>query len=96
MATYISLLKFTDQGIKTIKDSPSRLDAAKRAWQAAGGRVTAFYLTLGTHDAVVIGEVPDDAAAAKLLLQTGALGNVTTTTFRAFTEDEYRKIIASL
>ena len=96
MATYISLLKFTDKGIATIKDSPNRLDNAKKVWQAAGGNLKSFYLTNGQYDAVVISEAPDDATVAKLALATGSAGAVRTETFRAFTEDEYRKIIASL
>lgn len=96
MATYITLLKFTQQGIKDIKGSPGRLENAKKAWAAAGGSIKGFYLTMGRYDAVVVNEAPDDTAVAKLALQTGSLGNVTTETLRAFTEDEYRKIIASL
>lgn len=96
MATFISLLKFTDKGMATIKDSPNRLDNAKKGWQAAGGNIKAFYLTTGQYDAVVISEAPDDATVARLALQTGAAGAVKTETFRAFTEDEYRKIIAAL
>ncbi len=96
MATYVTLLKYTQQGIKDIKHSPDRLDNAKRAWSQAGGSLKAFYLTMGQYDAVVISELPDDATVARLALATGSLGNVTTETLRAFTEDEFRKIIASL
>ena len=96
MAAYISLLKFTQQGIKDIKNGPSRLDAAKKAYKAVGAEIKAYYLTMGEYDAVVIGDVPDDVTAARIALVTGALGNVTTQTLRAFTEDEYRKIVASL
>ncbi len=96
MATYISLLKFTQQGIKDIKGSPARLDSAKKAVAAMGGSIKAVYLTLGAYDLVVVSELPDGAAAARFLLATGALGNVSTETLSAFTEDEYRRIIASL
>jgi uncharacterized protein with GYD domain len=96
MATYITLLKFTQQGIRDIKGSPGRLDSAKKAYAAAGGSIKGFYLTMGRYDAVVLSELPDDTAAAKVALQTGSLGNVSTETLRAYTEDEYRKIIASL
>lgn len=96
MATYITMLRFTQQGIKDIKGGPGRLDAAKKAYAAAGGSIKAFYLTMGRYDAVVVSELPDDGAAARIALQTGSLGNVTTETLRAYTEDEYRKIIASL
>jgi uncharacterized protein with GYD domain len=96
MATYITLLKFTQQGIKDIKGGPGRLDDAKKRYAAAGGSIKAFYLTMGRYDAVVVTELPDDTAVAKVALQTGAQGNVTTETLRAYTEDEYRKIVASL
>jgi len=96
MATYITLIRFTQQGIENIKESPARLDAAKQAFQAMGGRVKEFYLVTGAYDAVVIGEVPDDETMAKLALAIGSTGAIRTETFRAFTEDEYRKIIAAL
>jgi len=96
MATYITLLKYTQQGIKDIKNSPNRLDSARKAWKAAGGELKSFYLTMGRYDAVVVSELPDDASVARLALATGSQGNVTTETLRAFGEDEFRKIIASL
>ena len=96
MPTYISFLKYTQQGAENIKDSPKRLDAARKAYQAAGAKLKDFYLVTGRYDAVVIAEAPDDATVAKLAMAVGALGNVRTETMRAFTEDEYRKIVASL
>ena len=96
MPVYISLANYTQQGISNIKDSPKRLEAVKKAYEAAGGKLLAFYLTMGQYDITVIGEVPDDKTAAKLALAIGAGGSVRTETFRAFTEDEYREIIASL
>jgi uncharacterized protein with GYD domain len=96
MPTYISFLKFTQQGAQNIKDSPKRLDAARRAYQAAGAKLKDFYLVMGRYDAVVIADAPDEATVAKLAMAVGALGNVRTETMRAFTEDEYRKIVASL
>ncbi len=96
MATFVCLLNYTDQGIRNIKESPARLDAAKRAFQAAGGELKQWYLAMGRHDAVIVAEAPDDETVAKLLLSIGALGNVRTETLRVFTESEYRKIVASL
>jgi uncharacterized protein with GYD domain len=96
MATYISLLKFTHQGITSIKEGPARLDAGKETLKAFGSELKGFYLTLGRYDIVSISEAPDDAAAAKVALAVGAAGNVTTETLRAFTEDEYREIVAAL
>ena len=96
MPTYISFLKYTQQGAQNIKESPKRLDAARKAYQAAGAKLKEFYLVMGRYDAVVIAEAPDEVTVAKLALALGALGNIRTETMRAFTEDEYRKIVASL
>jgi uncharacterized protein with GYD domain len=96
MPTYLSLVNFTDQGIRNIKDSPKRLDATKRALQKLGGELKSFYLTQGTFDAVLVFEVPSEEALTTFLLSTGAAGNVRTTTVRAFTEEEYRKHIKAL
>ena len=96
MPTYISLLKWTDQGMRAIKDSPERVDAAKRAFSAAGGRMTDFYLVLGDYDVVNVGEFPNDEAYLTTLLEVASRGAVRTTTLKAFTEDEYRKIIAAI
>lgn len=96
MPTYISLVSFTQQGIQNIKQSPARLDSAKKAFKAMGGELKNFYLTLGRYDIVLIGDHPDDETTAKIALSIGSLGNIRTETFRAFTEDEYRKLIKSL
>ena len=96
MNTYILLVNFTQQGIQTIKDSPKRLEATKKAIEAAGGAYKGWYLTFGQYDAVFICEAPNDEAVARLLLATAGLGNVRTQTLRAFNEQEYRDIIASL
>jgi uncharacterized protein with GYD domain len=96
MPTYVVLLRYTQQGISTIKDSPRRLDAAKAAMKAAGGEIKAYYLTMGRCDAVLIAEAPDDTTLAKVLLATAAQGNIQTETLRAFPEAEFRTIIAGL
>jgi len=96
MPAYISLLKYTQQGIQNIKESPARLDAAKKIFKAMGGELKQWYLVMGQYDAVVISEGPDDETAAKLALLVSSQGSIHTETFRAFTEDEYRKIIAAL
>jgi len=96
MATYITLARFTKQGIEEIKESPARLDAAKQAFQAMGAEMKEFFLVTGTYDLVVISEAPDDETVAKLALSIGKEGNVRTETLRAFTEDEYRNIISAL
>jgi uncharacterized protein with GYD domain len=96
MPTYISLLRYTQKGIESAKSGPARVDAAKDAYRKAGGEVKGFYLTMGQYDIVLIAELPNDEAVAKLALGLGAAGNVRSETFRAFTEDEYRKVVAGL
>jgi uncharacterized protein with GYD domain len=96
MPTYISLIRFTDQGLATIKDGPARLADAKRRYQSVGAEMKAFYLTTGAYDAVVIAEAPDDRTQVKLALELGGRGTSLTETLRAFTEEEYRQIIAEL
>jgi uncharacterized protein with GYD domain len=96
VATYISMLRYTDQGIRNVKESPARLDAAKKLFQAAGGELKQFYLAMGKYDLVIVAQAPDDETAARITLSLGALGNVRTETMRVFDEAEYRKIVGAL
>ncbi len=96
MPTYINLLRYTQKGIENIKEGPARLDAAKQAYKAMGCEIKSFYLVIGQYDAVVISEAPNDEAVANLALAIGSKGNVRTETLRAYTEDEYRKLVSSL
>ena len=96
MATYVMLLHWTEQGMRQVKDSPKRLDTARRALQEMGGEIKTFYMTMGDYDLVAIYEAPDDAVAARFTLMLGMLGNVRSTTLKAFPEAAYRQIVASL
>jgi len=96
MPTYITLIHWTEKGLENVKDSPNRLDAAKKAFQAAGAELKEFYLVQGRYDIVIVSEAPDDETVAKLALAIGSKGAIRTETLRAFPEDEYRKIIAAL
>lgn len=96
MARYIMLTNWTEQGIKNVKESPKRLDAAKALAKKFNGDIVEFYMTTGAHDMVVMLEAPDDEAAAKFALSLGSAGNVRTTTLKAFSEQSYRSIIGSL
>jgi uncharacterized protein with GYD domain len=96
MPTYISLIQYTDQGIQKIKESPSRLDHAKKGYEAAGGKIKDFFLVMGEYDIVVVAELPNDEAVARLSLTLGSAGNIRTQTMRAFNEAEFRKIVQSL
>lgn len=96
MATYISLVNWTDQGIKNVKESPARLDGAKALAKKYGCELQQFYMTIGTTDMVAIVEAPNDEAMAQYGLALGASGALRTTTLKAFPEDAYRRIIAGL
>jgi uncharacterized protein with GYD domain len=96
MPTYITLARWTQQGIEKIKESPARLDAFKKLVESTGGKVKAFYMVTGRYDMVIVSESANDDAIAKVALATGSKGGVRSETLRAFTEDEYRKIIAAL
>ena len=96
MPTFISLISYTQNGIDNIKESPTRLDAAKESFRAMGAELKEFYMVMGQYDLVIISEAPDDETATKLALMIGSGGAIRTETLRAYTEDEYRKIIASL
>jgi uncharacterized protein with GYD domain len=96
VATYIMLANWTDQGIRNVKESPRRLDAAKQMLKDLGGEFKSLFLTMGDYDLVVVYEVPDDTAAAKFALQIGMLGNIRTRTLKAFPEDAYRQLLGSV
>ena len=96
MPTYITLMKWTDQGIKNVKESPQRVDAAKKGIEAAGGKWLGFYLTMGRYDIVAIAEFPSDEVGMAFLLTLGSGGNVRSETMKAYPEDQFRNIIAKL
>ena len=96
MSTYIMLFNYTDQGLRNIKKSLGRLDAARKAAEKLGGKFGDLYLTMGAYDLVAISEFPDDATAATFVLRIGGLGNVRTTTVKAFPENAYRKIVEAV
>lgn len=96
MPTYMTLIKYTQQGVENMKDSPNRLDTAKELFKSMDGEIKSFYLAMGRFDAVVIAEGPDDETATKLAMTIGAVGSIRTETFRVFTEDEYRVLISEL
>ncbi len=96
MATYITLLNWTEQGIKNAKGIPERVRAARQAVENMGGRFHNYRLTLGQYDAVVTVELPDDEAYATLILNIAAQGNIRTTTLKAFSEEESFRIFGNL
>jgi uncharacterized protein with GYD domain len=96
MPTYIALTKWTSQGLQNIKQSPARLDAARKAYEAAGVKMKEFYMVTGHYDMVAILDAPDDLTLAKAILSSTSQGSITSETIRAFTEEEYRGIIGGL
>ncbi len=95
MATYITLVNFTDQGVRAVKDSPQRLDAFKALAEKQGVSVKSTWYTVGAYDIVVTVEGSDEAVTA-VLLKVGSLGNVRTRTMRAFSPDEMRGIMGKM
>lgn len=93
MPQYVLLTNWTDQGIRAAKDTVKRVAAARQAFEKLGARIKDFYWTLGSYDCVVVVEAPSDEVMTTLGLQLGALGNVRTTTLRAFNEKEMEQIL---
>jgi uncharacterized protein with GYD domain len=96
MPYYIMLLKWTDQGIKNIKDSPKRVAAAKALVEKTGGKWLGFYYTLGQYDMVAIVEGTSDESAMSNLMAIGSQGSIRSTTLKAFPAAEAAKIIEKL
>jgi uncharacterized protein with GYD domain len=96
MPVYVILANWTDQGARQVKESPKRLDAAKKALFDMGGEFKSIYMTMGDFDLVAIYEAPDDAVAARFTLLLGQTGAVRTRSLKAFPEAAYREIINSL
>jgi len=96
MPTYISLMKFTEQGIRNVKDHPKRRENAAKGIESMGGKLLHTYLTMGRYDIVAIIEAPDDDVAAKFAVMTGMQGNVSTETMRALDEGEFDRLLKSL
>jgi uncharacterized protein with GYD domain len=94
MATYVSLVNFTEQGVRNFKDTVDRSEAANQLAGQLGGSIKEIYWTLGPYDIVVISEAPDDETATAFALTLASQGNVRTTTMRGFGPDEVRGIIA--
>ena len=96
MSKYILLLNWTEQGIKNIKNSGARYDAAKELAAKNGCTLEAVYMTMGKYDQVVIIDAPSDEALATFSLRVGALGFTRSVTMKAFVEADYKKITAAV
>src|SRR5215469_2634725 len=96
MATYISLVKFTDKGIHAAGETTHRVAEWAAKVQSMGVTIKQMYWTLGRYDQVCVFEAPDDETAAAVLLSADMLGNIRTETLRAFTTAEMEKILANI
>ena len=94
MATYIVLGDWTEQGVANFEETVDRYDAGLSQMEALGVTVKDRYWTLGTHDQVSVIDAPTDEALAAAMLKVTALGNIRTTTLRAFSADEMRALVA--
>ena len=96
MPTYIVMSKFTDQGVKNVRDLPQLMEQNRAGAEKLGLKRIAWYMTQGAYDVVVIVEAPDDEAMAAQVLNVAGRGNVHTETLRAFTLEESKAIIQKL
>jgi uncharacterized protein with GYD domain len=96
MATFITTMHFTEQGLKAIRDTCERAATFKATAKKLGVKVTGQYWTLGAFDGVIVLEAPDEATATAALLHLGSLGNIRTQTTRAFDAAEMQKILGLL
>ncbi len=92
MPTYIQLINWTEQGIRGVKETPKRTENAKALARKLGGKIDIHY-TMGEYDAVAIVEMPSDEAYNRFALASGAVGNIRTKTLKAWTLEEFQKII---
>jgi uncharacterized protein with GYD domain len=96
MPTYITLMNWTDQGVKTVRDTVQRRDQADALAEKHGARLEQVYWTVGPYDIVAILEAPDDESVTSMLLELGTAGNLRTTTLRAYDRDQMSGIIQRL
>ena len=82
--------------LRALRRAAPTASAARQAIEQAGGRLLGLYLVMGDHDLVAISEAPDDETYARTILAAAARGAVRTKTLKAFTEEEYRRIIGAL
>jgi uncharacterized protein with GYD domain len=96
MPNYVMLANWTDQGLRSIEESPKRIDTARKSLEEMGGRFLSVFITLGRYDLIITYDAPDDAVAARFTLLLGKLGNVRTESMKAFPEEAYRQVVNTL
>jgi len=93
MPTYVTLFKWTEQGVKDVKNAPARFQVSKKLTESMGGKILGLYVTMGEYDIVAVTEGPSDEVASAIALSIASKGNAKTTTMRAFTESEFSEIV---
>jgi uncharacterized protein with GYD domain len=96
MATYISLINWTEHGIKDVKDTVKRAETATHLAEQLGGSITSIHWTQGSYDLVVISEFPNEDSSQAFALKLGSVGNIRTETLRAFTATDMQRIISKI
>ena len=96
MPAFVLLMNLTAKGAADIKNMPQRIEESVKRFEAMGGKVTSFHVTMGPYDMVAVGEAPSDEVAATMAMALSAVGNVTTTSLRAFSREEFAAILAKL
>lgn len=93
MKTYVSLINWTEQGIRAYRDTTQRAEVFTKLVESSGGNVREFVWTVGQYDMVCVADFPDEETGAATLLRLASLGNIRSTTLRAFDVDEMTGII---
>jgi len=96
MPGYIGLLKWTPQGTADLKNAPERIKQGRALAEKLGAQVVGVWVTMGPYDMVAIGDFPNDEAVAQWALTMCRMGNVTTLTMRALSEDEFAQVVSKL
>lgn len=96
MALYVSLINWTEQGVRTVKDTVERARGADKLAGQFGGRIRDIYWTMGPHDIVAVTEFPDDESASAFALTLAGMGNIRTSTSRAYTAEDMEGIVSRL
>jgi uncharacterized protein with GYD domain len=96
MAMYVSLLQFTDQGVRNVKDTSKRSESATAEAEKMGVKITNIFWTMGAYDVVVLLDAPNDETVSAFSLKMGSLGNVKSQTMRAFRVEEMESILAKI
>jgi uncharacterized protein with GYD domain len=96
MASYVLLMKLTEQGVRAVKEAPARIAAGTKGWEAMGGKTLSFHATMGPYDYVAVVDAPSDEVAAAYALTLASQGHVTTLSMKAFTVEQLGAIVAKM